>query len=323
MLHLRVVCPSTDTEPVLRLLRAEPGVAHPIVVRGVADEADGDVVAAEIARESAAHVLDGLGELGVPARGEASLTALDTVRSEQVDRAERAAPGPAADALIWDELVATTGEESRLSGVFLAFLTVACLLAAVGVITDSPVTIVGAMVVGPEFGPLAALAVAIAGSRSDLAARAGRALLVGFPVASLVTTAFALLARVTGLFHPADLTEMTAVAFVYQIGPYSVIVALLAGVAGMLALTSEKSGVLVGVFISVTTVPAAGFSVLAAVAGAWPQSGEALLQLLINLGGITVAATLTLLVRRHHVLPIVRPATHGRTRPRPRPRRQL
>ena len=91
----------------------------------------------------------------------------------------------------------------------------------------------------------------------------------------------------------------------------------------MLALTSEKSGVLVGVFISVTTVPAAGFSVLAAVAGDWLRSGEALLQLLINLGGITIAATLTLLVRRHHVLPIIRPATHDRTRRLPRPRYHL
>ena len=37
------------------------------------------------------------------------------------------------------------------------FLTVACLLAAIGVVTDSTVTVVGAMVLGPEFGPLSAL----------------------------------------------------------------------------------------------------------------------------------------------------------------------
>lgn len=323
MLHLRVVCADTDTESVLRLLSDEPGIAHPVVVRGVAHQPEGDVIEAEIARETAARILDRLGELGVPAQGEISLSPLETVRSDRVDRAERAAPGPDADALIWDELVATTGEESRLSGVFLAFLTLACLLAAVGVITDSPITIVGAMVVGPEFGPLAALAVAVSGRRGDLAARAGRALVVGFPFALLVTAALALLARATGLFHPADLTEMHAVAFVYHVGPYSVVVALLAGVAGMIALTSEKSGVLIGVFISVTTVPAAGFSVLAAVAGDWQQSGEALLQLLINLSGITVAATITLLIRRHHVLPIIRPVTHGGAHPRPRPRRQL
>ena len=44
----------------------------------------------------------------------------------------------------------------------------------------------------------------------------------------------------------------------------SFVVALFAGAAGMLSLVSAKSAALVGVFISVTTVPAAGFAVVAA-----------------------------------------------------------
>jgi len=43
---------------------------------------------------------------------------------------------------------------------------------------------------------------------------------------------------------------------IYDVGPFSLIVALLPGAAGMLSLTSTKSAALVGVFISVTTVPA-------------------------------------------------------------------
>src|SRR5205807_817743 len=78
-------------------------------------------------------------------------------------------------------------EESRLKVTFLAFLVIACLLAAVGVLTDSAVTIVGAMVVGPEFGPLAALAVAIVLRRWDIARRAALALGAGFPLAMVVT----------------------------------------------------------------------------------------------------------------------------------------
>ena len=81
-----------------------------------------------------------------------------------------------------------TREESSLSVSFLAFLCIACLLAAVGVISDSPITVVGAMVVGPEFGPLAALAVALVRGKRYLARRAVTALLVGFPVAMAITT---------------------------------------------------------------------------------------------------------------------------------------
>jgi len=66
----------------------------------------------------------------------------------------------------------------------------------------------------------------------------------------------------------------------------------------MLALTSAKSGALVGVLISVTTIPAAAN---AAVALAYWVPSEAVgsgIQLVINLSAIVVAGTLTLLVLR-------------------------
>jgi uncharacterized hydrophobic protein (TIGR00271 family) len=301
MLHLRVVCPPHDTDSVTTLLRADSGTAHLVVTPGVAAQPTGDVIEAEIARESADGILDRLSKLELARVGEISLYAIDTLESDAAEAAERAAPGRAADAVIWDELVATTGEEAALTGTFLAFLTVACLLAAVGVLTDSAITIVGAMVVGPDFGPLAALAVAAVGKRRGLAARAGLALAAGYPLAMLATAVLALLAHAAGLFDPARLVQSHVAAFIYQVGPYSVVVALLAGVAGMLALTSEKSGILIGVFISVTTVPAAGFAALAAVAEDWSRCGEALVQLLVNLLGITVAGTATLFIRRHRI----------------------
>ncbi|SFD99900.1 uncharacterized hydrophobic domain-containing protein [Actinopolyspora alba] len=303
MLHLRVVCPSEHTDSVIDLLSTDSGIAHLVVVREVAVRPAGDLIEAAIARESAEHVLDQLTSLGVSHSGEISLHNIDTLLSRTADTVEAATPGQPADAVIWEELVATTGEESRLNGIFLAFLTLACLLAAVGVLTESAITIVGAMVVSPDFGPLAALAVATIGNRRDLATRAGVALGVGYPVAILVTVVLAVLGRVVGIFDAAELGRLHTASFIYHIGPYSIVIALLAGTAGMLALTSEKSGTLIGVFISVTTVPAAGFAALAAVAGHWGHCGEAMLQLLINLGGITVAGVLTLLVRRHRVLP--------------------
>lgn len=311
MMHLRVVCEPRDSPAVVDLLNAEPGVAHLAVAAGVSRQPAGDIIEAEVARQVAEDVLHRLAEHGVNHRGEISLQSIDTMLSDTANAAERAAPGESADAVIWDELLATTGEESQLNPGFLAFLTIACLLAAVGVITTSAITIVGAMVVSPDFGPLAGLAVAIVGRRRDLAARAGLALGAGFPFAMLVTAALALVARGAGLFHPATLTGLHQVSFIYHVGPYSAIVALLAGAAGMLALTSEKSGALIGVFISVTTVPAAGFAVLAAVAGDWPQCGGAVLQLLINLAGITIAGALTLQIRRRHIVPGTAPATHS------------
>jgi uncharacterized hydrophobic protein (TIGR00271 family) len=298
VLHLRVVSPPDRTAEVRALLDADPGVAHLIVLPGAAVRPAGDVVEADIARECADALLGRLRELGLDHDGAVTLEVLDTVLSDAADRAEAAAPGEGSDAVVWDELIARTGEESRLSFSFQAFLTIACLLAAIGAITDSSVLVVGAMVLGPEFGPLAAVSVGLVLRRGDLLRRGGTALLVGFPLGMAVTAVATLVFDATGLLSSGTLDHLDQVEFIYEVGPFSLIVAVLAGLAGILALTSAKSASLVGVFISVTTVPAAAFASVAAVEGRWHEAGLSALQLLVNLVGIVVAASLALLVAR-------------------------
>lgn len=298
MLHLRVISPAELTDSVLAELEGECGATHIVVQRGVVIRPRGDVVEATLAREATNGVLTALRRLGVDHSGGITLENLDTVLSDSADKAGAQAPGDPDDAVIWEELIARTGEESRLNGTFLAFLSLALLIAAVGVSTNSPVTVVGAMVVGPEFGPLAALAVALVRRRYDLARRAATALLVGFPLAMGITLLGTLAAEAFGLITSASLDNLSQVDFVFRLGPFSLIVALLAGAAGMLSMTSSKSAALVGVFISVTTVPAAGFAVVAATLGRWRIAGESAGQLLVNLAGITTAAVIVLTLRR-------------------------
>lgn len=297
-MHLRVISPADRTDAVRRLLVERVGTTHVTVIPGIAVQPPGDVVEADVAREAVDGVLDGLCELGVDRAGGVTLENIDTTLSDAADAAEEAAPGDPSDAVIWDELVARTGEDSRLSVSFQAFLAIACLLAAIGAVTDSPVTVVGAMVLGPEFGPLAAIATGAVLRRRDLVRRGLVALGVGFPVAVFVTGVAAVLFDALGLFSTHDLGPASPVAFIYSVGWFSFIVALLAGAAGMLALTSAKSASLVGVFISVTTVPAAGYAAVAAVEGRWSQVLSSLGQLAVNLVGIVVAAVLVLLVAR-------------------------
>ena len=99
------------------------------------------------------------------------------------ERAEKHAKGAPADAVVWEEVEARTNEQVELSGVFLLFMVLAALIAVVGIYQDSPILIVGAMVVGPEFGPIAGLCVALVQRRRELALRSAVALAVGFPLA--------------------------------------------------------------------------------------------------------------------------------------------
>ena len=169
------------------------------------------------------------------------------------------------------------------------------------------------VVLGPEFGPLAALAIGVVLRRGDLIKRGALALAVGFPLAMAVTAGAALLFDKTGLLTTDTLSRLDQVEFIYKVGPFSLIVAMLAGVAGVLALTSAKSASLVGVFISVTTVPAAAFASVALVEGRFDEASSSALQLVVNLAGIVVAAALGVLVARrsHRRTHLGRPLSGG------------
>ena len=297
MLHLRVIAPEDLRDDVIGILRGEVGVANLLLYPGAALDPVGDEITADVARECANGLIKKLKALDVQHRGAITLEVLDTVLSTRAHRAEDEAAGDPADALLWDELIGRTREESTLSVTFVTFLTLACLLAAIGAVTDSTVTVVGAMVLGPEFGPLAAVGVAIVTRRFDLARRALLALAIGFPVAMGITALATLAGEAAGWLSLDTVRNVTQVDFIFQVGPISFVVALLAGAAGMLSLVSAKSAALVGVFISVTTVPAAGFSVVAAILGDWDVAAKSALQLVVNLVGIVVAGVLVLLLR--------------------------
>jgi uncharacterized hydrophobic protein (TIGR00271 family) len=124
-------------------------------------------------------------------------------------------------------------------------------------------------------------------------------LVVGFATAIAVTALTAMAGRALGWFGPEVLTaDRPQTSFITSPDQWSLVVAVLAGIAGVLSLTAAKSGALVGVFISVTTVPAAGAMALGIALGDAHALGEGAAQLGINLAGILLAALVTLLLQR-------------------------
>lgn len=299
VVHLRVLVPGDLTDAALAVVRDAPGACNIILMRGAGIAPPGDLLLCDVAREAASLVVEGLRRLGIAERGAITIERVDGHESAGADAAGHAAPGSPGDAVVWEEVEATTSESVALTGSFLAFMVVATLIAAIGIFLDSPILIVGAMVVGPEFGPLAGVCVALVEKRGRLASRSVAALGVGFPVAILSAYLASL------VFRAADLTpdvfteaDHSLSAIIASPDAFSFIVAFGAGIAGMLSLTSAKSSVLIGVLISVTTIPAAGNVGVSAAYRDWSSFGGSLLQLAINLVVIIVAGTLTLGTQR-------------------------
>ena len=299
LIHLRVTVPPDRTDAVREVFARSPGTAHLAVLPGAAARPAGDLVLADVARESADAIVGALRELDVDRDGGISMEAVDAAVSHAAEEAEAAAPGDGSDAVVWEQVVRTTAADSTLSISFLAFLTIATMLAAIAIVNDSAILTVGAMVLGPEFGPLAALAVAIVHGRPSVGRSAAVTLVVGFAVAIALTALAAFVGRALDWFGPEALTgDRPQTGFITAPDKWSLVVAVLAGIAGVLSLTSAKSGALVGVFISVTTVPAAGAIALGVALGEPGEIGEAAAQLGINLAGILVAALTTLQVQK-------------------------
>ena len=299
MVHLRIVSPADRSRQVLELLEVTPSTCNLVFVGGAARKPAGDLILCDVAREDASVVIDDLKQLGVARDGSISLEQIDSQLSEAAERAERAAPGAPSDAVVWEEVEARTSESTELAGNYLIFFTIACLIASVGIFLDSPILIVGAMVVGPEFGPIAGFCVALVERRLGLALRSLSALALGFPLGISAAFLFTLACKASGLvdadFSAADhpLTD-----FISRPDAFSFIVAAIAGTAGVLSLTSAKSGALVGVLISVTTIPAAANIGVAAAVADWSEWRGAIAQLAVNLSAIVLAGVATLYVQR-------------------------
>ncbi|MGJ5753918.1 putative hydrophobic protein (TIGR00271 family) [Streptomyces puniciscabiei] len=299
MLHLRLITPAEKTDEVVRLIEKTVGTTHLVVMPGTARNPVGDVVMCDVAREAGDELIHGLRRMGLDETGSIAVEDIDLMLSRRADKAEEEAPGEGADAVLWEGLTEATHEESTLSVTYLAFITLATMIAACGVVLDNAVLIVGAMAVGPEFGPLAGVCTALVRRHPRLALRSLTALLVGFGVAMAVTVGFSLFMDAIGLFDRSQLEgKRPNTAFVYAPDAFSFIVAVLAGIAGTLSLTSAKSGALVGVAISVTTVPAAANAAVALAYGDTGQTLGSTDQLLLNLLGIVLAGTLTLLAQK-------------------------
>jgi uncharacterized hydrophobic protein (TIGR00271 family) len=283
MLHVRVVSPAGLTEQLASQLATAPGVQNVLVRAGAARRPDGDAVEFDVHDGAANPVFSALRQLGLDRSG--------VICVERVDAALTAQSAPPGDhgalrqeiAPVWEMVEATIHRGEAYAPSFYVLMAVAGLIGAVGLLTNSQILIVGAMVVGPEYNAIIGVALGIsrrvrAEVRDGLLALSG-----GFLGAIVLTMLFGLSIRASGK-TPADfLKGVRPVAdLINTPNIFSVIVAVLAGIVGVVSLTESRANALIGVFISVTTIPAAASVGVSVAYSSWSEAWGSLLQLLLN-----------------------------------------
>jgi len=297
LLHLQVVAPLALREVVTAYVEERDETCNVVVLVDAARQPRGDVLTFDLPRESINEVLAELEALGVASHGSITVFHTELTLSDYAERAHATAPGDPGDTVIWDEVAENLRLSANPSVGFVAFFVVAAMIGAVGVLTDSPILIVGAMVVGPEYASLASVAYGLYRREPRLAARGATTFAIGVVGAIGAAALVGLLVRALGKVPDAFVADdRPMTSFITHPDVYTVIVASAAAVAGMLALTQQRAGTLVGVLISVTTIPAISeIGVELAMGHATGIKGAAA-QLGLNLACIVVVGMATLAV---------------------------
>ncbi len=292
MLRLDCYAAPELVDEITATLAAHPGVRH--VTTG-AITTDGLVaLSAEVDAASADAAIARLADFGIASD---DLT-LWRVPGIQPLGWHRRARSEEPDVEVWAEIVGRADENATLASRYLLFMVSAGIIAGIGVLTGSSVLLVGAMAISPDLLPISASAIGFVERRWHIALRAIRVLLIGLGVGALgafgATALLRLFGRVEEDLRLADTVMGEALT---EIGPGSLMVAAVAGVAGMLAF-ERPSGAAVGVAISVTTIPAAAYVGAAIAMGRDDPMWGALGVLLVNVVMLVVASTATLVVQR-------------------------
>jgi uncharacterized hydrophobic protein (TIGR00271 family) len=301
MLHLRITVPPELTDTVTELLVREPGVVHITIGAAAAIDPAGDVLEADVEHAALSALISRLRDLHVDRVGSYAFWEVIDARSAAADAARTASARVGDDLISWDEVAARTRDDTVVTDAYLLLMSIAGIIAAGGILTNNELLIVGAMIVSPDYGPLAGLCVALVGSvRERSGARSSAlALVLGFAVAATAAAAVALLAATFGQVPAAYLAgDRPVTELIAEPNLGSLVIALAAGVAGMIALGQAKSGAIVGVLVSVTTIPAVANVGVALALGNVTEAAGALGQLLINVAGLLAAGVGSLWIGR-------------------------
>jgi uncharacterized hydrophobic protein (TIGR00271 family) len=292
MLRLRSSVAHHRADEFGALLREMDGVRR---VVQQADEAAADssyVFVADVEPVAADRLVDAITELGVGS-DDYVLTRIEVVAPQH--RHHLGEGG--VDGYAWVEVIGQARANSRPLARYLALINVAAVIAALGVITNSSILIVGAMAVSPDLLPICATCVGLVARRHDLAGRAFVTLSLGLGLVVATAAVLSFLLKWAGFLPDGFEVEQSSLTNLAHTDYSTVLIALAAGVAAMLSFETKASAA-VGVAISVTTIPASAYLGVAIGGGGIDHALGAAVVLLINVSLLIVSGSLTLLAQR-------------------------
>jgi uncharacterized hydrophobic protein (TIGR00341 family) len=186
-------------------------------------------------------------------------------------------------------LYSTVEKEVRLDRNYLVLVALSTIVAAIGLVEDNVAVVIGAMVIAPLLGPNLALALGAALGDAGLIRKSLTTGAVGIGLAVVLST-------VLGALWPFTVVSRELLART-DVGFSSIALALAAGAAAVLSLTTGLPSVLVGVMVAVALLPPAAALGLTIGHGRLDLAAGAALLLAVNIVCINLASKIVFLLR--------------------------
>ena len=206
-------------------------------------------------------VLERLREAGIDESTYTVIVAAETVISRRFEALEdeyEEEADHAGNYISREELQAKA--DSLASGLrtYVLMTVISAVIATAGLLLDSPATVVGSMVIAPLIGPAMSAAIGTVVDDEEMFRRGVRMQVLGVVVAIGAATLFAFALRTLALVPPGiDPLALAEVSERLAPNVLVLVVAIGAGVAGIVSLMTGVSATLVGVMIAVALIPPA------------------------------------------------------------------
>ena len=187
------------------------------------------------------------------------------------------------------EIYTQISQDICLSSTEISLVILSTIIAAIGLIQDSQVVIIGAMVIAPLLKPNMALGIATTLGDLSLAIRTIR-------VGSIEIAIALLLSIILGVFVPVDLS-INEIASRTSVNFADIILAFASGVAGAISLTVGEQKAVVGVMVSVALLPPLVVLGMLIGSGLWGLAIETAVLVSINIVCLNLAAIATFWLR--------------------------
>lgn len=293
MLRLRVAVSEQTRVALAKSLSGMEGV-HRVTVMSDSLEADHCewVVSADLSPAAADQVLELFHRLHIPHQDYV------IVRQDVIAPGIRSRTAPAGEeGFAWVEIVGEARAHARPVARYVLLMMVAGVIAGLGVITDNPILIIGAMAVSPDLLPLCATSVGLVGRRYRLATRSFATLTIGMGLVAVVALVMTVALVAVGLVSSTVDINVPDLRGLATPDYTTVLIAAAAGIAAILSFETRAANA-VGVAISVTTVPASALFGVAIALGEFDRALGALAVLAINLTALVATGSLTLILQR-------------------------